>query len=92
MPQRAKNTVKDLSVSSVVPKSLSIESRLASQFPLFPSRDQQAVVGSLLRMEVIVPNTLLMLNTLRKKKSHEVGLDRYLGTSLIAYNKAAKHI
>ena len=31
-------------------------SRLASQFPLFSSRDQQAAVGSLLRMEVILPN------------------------------------
>ena len=28
---------------------------------------QQAAVGSLLRMEVILPNTSLMLNTLRKK-------------------------
>ena len=36
------------------------------------SRDQQAAVGSLLQMEVILANTSLLLNTL--------GLDRYLGT------------
>ena len=56
-PQRAKNTVNDLSVVSVVPKSLS---------SIF-SRDQQAAVGSLLRMEVMLANTSLLLNTLRKK-------------------------
>ena len=36
-------------------------SRLASQFPLGSSRDQQAAVGSLLRMEVILANTSLLL-------------------------------
>ena len=41
---------------------------VASQFPLFSSRGQQAAVGSLLRMEVILPNTSLLLNTLRQKK------------------------
>ena len=56
-PQRAKNTVNDLSVVSVVP----------SRFPQFFSRDQQAAVGSLLRMEVTLANTSLLLNTLRKK-------------------------
>ena len=49
---------------------------------IFFSRDQQAAVGSLLRMEVMLANTSLLLNTLRKKRSHEVGLDRYLGTSI----------
>ena len=44
-------------------------SRLASHFPLFSSRDQQAEVGSLLRMGVILPNTSLLLNTLRQKKN-----------------------
>ena len=45
------------------------QSRLAhSQFPLFSSRDQQAAVGSLFRMEVILPNTSLLLNTLWQKK------------------------
>ena len=64
-PQRAKNTVNDL---SVVLKSLSTyKSKLASQFPLFFSRDQQAAVGSLLRIEVILANTSLLLNTLRQK-------------------------
>ena len=33
------------------------------------SRDQQAAVGSLLRMEVILANTSLLLNTLRKKNN-----------------------
>ena len=56
-PQRAKTTVNDLSVLSLVPKSLSTVS----------SRDQQAAVGSLLRMEVILANTSLLLNTLKKK-------------------------
>ena len=80
-PQRAKNTVNDLSVVSVVPKSLSNQSKLTSQFPLFSSRDHQAADSSLLRIEVILANTWLLLNTLRKKNwSHEVGLDRYLGT------------
>ena len=37
------------------------QSRLASQFPLGSSRDQQAAVGSLLRMEVILANTSLLL-------------------------------
>ena len=55
----AKNTVNDLSMVSVVPKSR----RLASQFPLFSPRYQQAAVGSLLRMEEILPNTSQLLNT-----------------------------
>ena len=49
-------------------------------FLSFFSRDKQAAVGSLLRMEVILANTSPLLNTLKKKWSHEVGLDRYLGT------------
>ena len=57
-PQRAKNTVNDLSVVSVVPKSLS---------SIF-SRDQQAAVGSLLRKEVMLANTSLLLNTLTETK------------------------
>ena len=49
-----------------------------------PGRNQQAAVDSLLRMEVILPNTSLLLNTLKQKKlSHEVGLDRYLGGTSI---------
>ena len=59
----------------------------------FFSRDQQAAIGSLLRMELILANTSLLLNTLRKKWTHEVGLDRYLGTSTReSHNRAAKHI
>ena len=64
-PRRAKNTVNDLSVVAVVPKS-----RKASwlhSFLSFFSRDQQVAVGSLLRMDVILANTSLLLNTLRKK-------------------------
>ena len=59
----------DLSVVSVVLKSLSTyhDSKLASQFPLFFSRDQRAAVGSLLRMEVILANTSLLLNYTEKK-------------------------
>ena len=51
------------------------QSRLASQSTLFSSRDQQAAVGCLLRMEVILPNTSLLLNTLRQK-------EKYLGELL----------
>ena len=47
---------------------------LHSFLSFFP-RGQQAAVGSLLRMKVILANT-----SLRKKWSHEVGLDRYLGS------------
>ena len=71
-----KNTVNDLSVvsavQSVIPKSLSTYSKLKQvgfTVPLFSSQDQQAEVGSLLRMEVILPNTSLLLNTLRQKKN-----------------------
>ena len=39
------------------------------QFPLFSSLGQQAAVGSLLRMEVILPNTSLLLNTQLRKKN-----------------------
>ena len=53
-PRRAKNTVNDLSVVSAVPKSYEVAfDKLASQFPLFFSRDEQTAVGSLLRVEVI---------------------------------------
>ena len=64
MPQRAKNTVNDLSVVSGTEVTLNIKH---SQFPLISSRDRQAAVCSLLRMEVILPNTSLLLNTLRQK-------------------------
>ena len=50
------------------------KSRLASQFPLFSSRDQQAPIGSLLWMEVILPNTEKMISW---SKTY-----RYLGTSV----------
>ena len=47
------------------------------------SQDQQAAVGSLLQIEAFLPNTSLLINALTKKNDlHEVGLDRYLGTSL----------
>ena len=41
--------------------------QVASQFSLFFPWDQQAAGGSLLRIEVILTNTSLLLNTLRKK-------------------------
>ena len=44
-----------------------LKQELASQFLLFFSWDQKAAVGSLLRMEVILANTSLLLNTLKKK-------------------------
>ena len=40
---------------------------LASHFPPFASRNQQAAVGGLPRMELILNNTSLLLNTLRHK-------------------------
>ena len=42
------------------------------------SRDQQAAVGSLLRIEAFLSNNSL----LRKNDLHLVRLDRYLGTSI----------
>ena len=68
-PQRAKNTVKDLSVVTLW--CLCYRSRfrqVGSTVPLFFSRDQQAAIGNLLRMDVILANTSLLPNTLRKKK------------------------
>ena len=74
---------------------------MASQFPLSSSWAWQAAVGSLFQMEVILPNTSLLLNTLKQNKwSHEVGLDRYLGTSILWIDKithnrrhrSAKHL
>ena len=65
-PQRAKNIVNDLSVVSVVPKSLSTWEQVGFTVSSLFSQDQQAAVGSLLRLEVILANTSLLLNTLRK--------------------------
>ena len=67
-PQRAKNTGTEV--------AFDIE-QVGFTFPLFSSRDQQAAVDSLLRMELILPNISLLLNTPRKKtRSQEVGLNR----------------
>ena len=70
-PQRAKNTVSDLSVVSVVVCGTEVAfeiKQVGFTVPyLFFSRYQQAAVGSLLRMEAILANTSLLLNTLRKK-------------------------
>ena len=57
-PQQAKNTVNDL---FVVPIGCLIVSSI-----FLP--DHHAAVGSLLPMEVMLANTSLLLNTLRKKQ------------------------
>ena len=64
MPQQAKNTVNDL---PVVPKSLSDIKQVGFTPSSLFSRDQQAAVGSFLRIEVFLLNTSLLLNALRKK-------------------------
>ena len=67
-PQRAKNTVSDLSVVSVVPWSrFGHKASWLHSFVSFFFRDQQAAVDSLLRKEVIFANTSPLLNTLKKK-------------------------
>ena len=99
MPQRAKNTVNDLSVilwyrSRFWHKAR--YSRLASQFPLFSSWDQQAAVGSLLRIEVILPNTAAEYTETKKEWSHE-GLSDILEPPFAnrqncSHNRTAKRI
>ena len=70
-PQQAKNTVNDLSVASMrvcgTEVTFDIKQVGFTVSSIFFSRDQQAAVGSLLRMEVMLANTSLLLNTLRKK-------------------------
>ena len=69
-PQRATNTVNDLrSVMSVLPKSLRHQASWLNSLLSFFYRDQQATVGSLLRMEVILANTSPLRKTRRKKNS-----------------------
>ena len=59
---------------------------------------QQGAVGSLLRMEVILLNTSLMLNTLRKKmiswsRTWSISWDLHwrIGKIYCSHNKTAKH-
>ena len=85
-PQRAKNIVNDLrSVVSVLPKSLATKSKLASQFPLFLSRDQQAALGSLLLIKVILPHTSLL-------DLSDVLAPSFANQQNRSHNRAAKHI
>ena len=79
-PRKAKNTVTDLSVLSSGSEVAFDVKQVGSQLPRLFSRDQQAAVGSFLQMEVILANSSMLLNTLKKKWSREVELHRYLGT------------
>ena len=67
-PQRAKNTMNDFGLWCLW--YLSRFRHKASWLHSFLSffRDQQVAVGSLLRMEVILPNTSMLLNTLSETK------------------------
>ena len=71
MPQWAKNTVNDLSVVSLPGTKVAFYiKQVGFTFSsLLPETSKlKSAAGSLLRMEVILANTSLLLNTLSKKK------------------------
>ena len=63
-PQGAQNTVNDLSGACGTEVAFHIK-QFGFTVSSFFSRDKQAAVDNLLRMEVILANTSLLLNTLR---------------------------
>ena len=65
----------------------------------FFSLDQEAAVGSLLRVEVVLANTSLLLNTLRKKMISwsrtwliDILAPSFANRQNCSHNRAAKHI
>ena len=96
-PQQAKNTGNDLSVVSVVAwgtgVTLDIKQVGFTVSYLFSSRDQQAAVVSLLRMEAILANTSLLLDTLRKKMDLiDILAPSFTNRQNCSHNRAAKRI
>ena len=84
-PQRSKNIVNDFSVVSVVPKSLSTWSKLKQVGFTFPSLFYPRPASCSRQFTPSGSNFAKLFTAAEHKTnkwSHEVGLDRYLGTSV----------
>ena len=79
-PQGAQNTVNDLSGACGTEVALDILKQAKA------AKDQQAAIGSLLRMEIILPNDLM------KKDLIDILAPPFANRQNCSHNRAAKHI
>ena len=90
-PQRAKNPVYEWFVCGT---EVAFDIKQVG-FSFFSFRNQQAVVGSLLRMKAFLPNTSLLLNMISWSRTWSISwhLDPFRANRQnCSHNRAAKHI